>query len=160
MKIYLAAPVITKPEVKELTGIVLKVLEWMKSITPNFDIYVPSNIKIPNAWGIDIKTWAQCVFTVDVMELDKADWVVVCDFGRQSSSGTAWEAGYAFGKGKKILVIKMPEVEEFSLMTHGCASNIVSFEDFVHYMDKKNVGDIWECFFHERGKLEQEEVIN
>ena len=180
MKFYLAGPVVTKdPEIKKQMDTLEEVIENLKlpELSPGEpdmrddypQVYRPGRHKVPNAWGIDIQTWGQCVFTMDVVAIDDCDWMVLADYGRNATAGTSWEAGYAFARGVKILVVQMPGVEESSLMTQGCAANIVKFEDFTAglSLDEKD-WRIWdaywaqayELFFYERGRRPQEKVLN
>jgi nucleoside 2-deoxyribosyltransferase len=46
---------------------------------------------------------AKAIFDMDVEGLDWADMVVACMDGADPDSGTAWECGYAFGKGKPVV---------------------------------------------------------
>lgn len=119
------------------------------------NVYRPGLHKVPNAWGITMDTWGQCVFTMDVVAIDQAEWIVLCNFGRNGlTTGTAWECGYAFAKGKKILVIDMPGVKESSLMVTGCASNRVGYFLFISKPSSvKNA-------FIERGRLAAEQILN
>ena len=103
MKYYLAAPVVTDAQTKLKIDHVYEALCDAKG---KENVYRPGLHKVPNAWGITMDTWGQCVFTMDVVAIDQADWIVLCNFGRNElTTGTAWECGYAFAKGKKILVI-------------------------------------------------------
>ena len=149
---YLAGPVVTDNETKEYVNLVYDKL-CFKYTTK--DIYRPGLHKVPNEWGISMETWGQCVFTMDVVAIDEAKWIVLCNFGRTyQSAGTAWECGYAFAKNKKILVVNMPGSEkDTSLMIVGCAANIVEYKDFM----KSN--DIEE-FFIERGKIISKTICN
>lgn len=150
MKIYLAGPVVADDGVKNLVSAVYGKLVEMKTGS----VYRPGLHKVPNEWGITMQMWGQCVFTMDVLAIDDCDWVVLCNFGRSgASAGTAWECGYAFAKGKKILVVNMPGSKDSSLMITGCAANVVDFEQF------KNETDI-NKFFVERGKLPSRQVLN
>ena len=146
MKIYLAAPIINNEKQKETE---IKNV-YCALLLHQYEVYWPKMLKIPNAWGISQEAWAQSVFTVDVRELDQCDWIVVCDYGRYSTCGTAWETGYAFGIGKKILVIQMPGCEESSLMMHGCASNIIKYDDFF----KEDA-----TLFIERGRVQNNDIV-
>ena len=152
MKLYLAAPVITDDKTKALVN---RVYETLCDAFGADSVYRPGLHKVPNAWGITMDTWGQCVFTMDVVAIDQAEWIVLCNFGRNGlTTGTAWECGYAFAKEKKILVIDMPEVTESSLMVTGCAANRVKYEQFIggsFAMDK---------IFVERGRLAAEQVLN
>lgn len=180
MKFYLAGPVVTKdPEIKKQMDALEEVIENLKLPElspgePNMredypEIYRPGRHKVPNAWGIDMQTWGQCVFTMDVIAIDDCDWMVLADYGRNATAGTSWEAGYAFAKKIKILVVQMPGVEESSLMTQGCAANIVKYEDFVKGLtldasDWRVWDSYWEEFyenyFYERGRKPQKVVLN
>jgi nucleoside 2-deoxyribosyltransferase len=46
---------------------------------------------------------AKAIFDMDVEGLDWADMVVASMDGPDPDSGTAWECGYAFGKGKPVV---------------------------------------------------------
>lgn len=160
MRIYIAAPVVGNSS--EITNQIYNVANLLTAWDDiegyrrnrGYEIYMPSQIKIPNAWGMTMQEWAHCVFTVDVMELDKADWVVVLDYGRHNTAGTSWECGYAFGKGKKILVVRMPGVEEQSLMVTCCAASEITYEELMTY---KICSDI-EFLFTEKGRKGQVDV--
>lgn len=178
MKFYLAGPVVADKTIKEQLDKIEDVIDNLElhplhpgecDMRDDYpEVYRPGRHKVPNEWGIDIDTWGQCVFTMDVMAIDDCDWFVVADYGRQATAGTSWEAGYAFAKHKKILVIQMPGVEESSLMTHGCASNIVKYEDFIEGLDlDEDDWHVWDPywdsaydeFFFERGRRQKKTTI-
>ena len=46
------------------------------------------------------------IFEMDVAALDWADMVVACMDGPDPDSGTAWECGYAYAKGKPIVCFR------------------------------------------------------
>lgn len=133
--IYIAAPIIgiTEEQRAEI-GLVEQsaMIQFADDEESLADTYCPWRLKIPNAWNMPQNEWARCVFTQDVLALDKADCVVVCDYGRHSSCGTAWEAGYAFAKGKKVIVVIMPGVEETSLMVHNGCTMTIPYQDFLY----------------------------
>jgi nucleoside 2-deoxyribosyltransferase len=180
MKFYLAGPVITdNKEIKQQMEKLEKAIYCMRlpAINPGEcdmrddypEVYRPGKHKVPNAWGIDMATWGQCVFTMDVVAIDECDWMVLADYGRQATAGTSWEAGYAFAKGVKILVVQMPGVKESSLMTQGCAANICKYEDFISGLDCdednwREWDTIWDAkfnqFFFERGRVKKEITLN
>ena len=180
MKIYLAGPVVTDDKViKQQMEDLEYTIKHMRlpALHPGecdmrddfVELYRPGKHKVPNAWGIDMRTWGQCVFTMDVVAIDECEWMVLADYGRSATAGTSWEAGYAFAKGVKILVVQMPGVEESSLMTQGCAANICKYEDFISGIDYDGsdwkIDDaIWgtkfEKFFYERGRKPQGVVLN
>ena len=121
--------------------------------------YDPKVHGVPNAWGMSMSEWARCIFALDVVAIDNADWVVVCDYGRHGTAGTAWEAGYAFGKGKKIVIIEMTETDaDYSVMMRGCCSNYITKKDFKFL--STSYDNLLEKLFIERGRLQQKEVLN
>lgn len=57
--------------------------------------------------------------------LDEVDVVYVLNFGMYSDSGTAWEAGYAYAKGKAVInILVNPEKDIYSLMMLNAAELI------------------------------------
>lgn len=46
------------------------------------------------------------IFAVDVAGIDWADGIVAIMDGPDADSGTAWEVGYAYGKGKPIVLVR------------------------------------------------------
>lgn len=148
-KLYLAGPVVTDSETTKLIESVYQRLRC------HFETYRPRLHKVLNEWGINIETWGQCVFTMDIVAIDNADWIVVCNFGcDHQTAGTAWECGYAFAKGKKILVINMPGSEkDSSIMVTGCAANIINYSDFMNTVEIEKL-------FYERGRIKQNVVLN
>lgn len=150
VKVYFAAPVVVNDV--ETFGQIGDVKHRL-ALAFGANLYVPSEHKVPNEWGIPRQMWGQCVFTMDVQALDKCDWVVMCNFGRHATAGTAWEVGYAFAKGKKILVVDMPGMEETSLMVEGCASNVVSFDAFMCGAPLGDSNEAVTRLFVERGRI-------
>ena len=153
IKIYLAAPIVgISDDWKNKIATVRQILKYTFK-----NVYDPSEHGVSNAWGMTMEEWSKCIFALDVVAIDNCDWVVVCDFGRDNTAGTAWEVGYAFGKEKKILIIKMADDStNYSVMMNGCSSNSISFEKFIN---QKAFDDISNLFV-ERGRLQAEEVFN
>lgn len=168
-KIYLAAPIVKIPEDwKEKIANVKKA--FVESVH-NFYVYDPVDHGVPNAWGMSMEEWSKCIFALDVVAIDDCDWVVVCDFGRQMTSGTSWEAGYAFGKGKKILIIRMNEEDatDYSVMMNGCSANAMSYSEFMSIVGSRNIDtstckitkpDFYDCILYERGRKPHGVVFN
>ena len=71
---------------------------------------------VDNAYGLPNNVWAKAVFDEDIRALEECDTVVVCYDGLYSDSDTAWEAGYAYAKGKEIFVLCEETAIEASLM--------------------------------------------
>ena len=80
------------------------------------DTYLPLEHKIPNAWDLPNHEWGAAVYRADIRAIQNADTIVMLSYGRMGSAGTAWEAGYAFGLDKRVIVVEMPGVELMSLM--------------------------------------------
>ena len=80
-----------------------------------FDVYSPVENKIPNDWDYPNTEWGLMVFTSDINAINHCDVLVLLSYGRYSTAGANWEAGYAYGTGKKVLVVEMTD-EPMSLM--------------------------------------------
>lgn len=108
MKIYLATPFLQERRSD---------MERAKTILreQGHDVYVPVENFIPNAWDYPNDEWGLMVFTSDVKAIDNCDVLVLLSYGRLGTAGCNWEAGYAFGKGKKVIVVEMTD-EIMSLM--------------------------------------------
>lgn len=102
-KVYLATPVgdPNTPE-RRLAEEALAILE-----DKGFDVYAPWKLKIPNAWDYPNSEWGRLVFESDVVALNNAELVVVLSYGRMSTAGVNWEAGYSYASGKKVIVVEM-----------------------------------------------------
>jgi nucleoside 2-deoxyribosyltransferase len=149
---YIAAPVVGLSCSKrgQIDDAILVLEKYVQDkLGRQANIYNPRKLKIPNAWNMPQSEWARCVFTEDVLAIDQSDTVVVFDFGRNGTCGTAWEAGYAFAKEKPILLVVMPGVQEQSLMVrNGCTSCIsydellagnIMFQDYAEQSQKEKI---------------------
>lgn len=156
-KIYLAAPIVgisasQKQELDQIKHTLDKI-----STCLDIEIYDPSKHGVPNAWGISMQEWCRCIFALDVTAIDRSDWIVVCDYGRKGTAGTAWECGYAFGKGKKVLIIQMADEKiDYSVMMRGCSANYCTFEEFC----TADSDTFKNQLLIERGRLPQKEILN
>lgn len=111
MKVYLAAPFGTPESEKRKNAI--KAAEILTG--RGMSVFTPWSYTIPHAWDYPNDEWGMMVFMNDVHSIDNADIVVVLSYGRESTAGTNWEAGYAFGIGKTVIVVEMTD-EVMSLM--------------------------------------------
>ncbi len=125
MKVYLASPFFTK---KEKT-IMEQVLFALRS--SGYQVFAPYEFVIPNAWDMPNSEWAEQIFKGDVEEIDKADIVVAINHGMYSDSGTAWETGYAFAKGKRVFNVCFKN-RTYSLMMKNSCEGTVYFEELVN----------------------------
>jgi nucleoside 2-deoxyribosyltransferase len=89
-KIYLAGPLFTLAEQRFNADLA----RFLKS--RGFAVWLPQDHE-PR------RNTARAIFQMDVAALDWADLVVACMDGPDPDSGTAWECGYAFARGKPIV---------------------------------------------------------
>jgi nucleoside 2-deoxyribosyltransferase len=89
-KIYLAGPLFTIAE-QAFNAELARFLE-----SEGFAVWLPQDHE-PR------RNTAQAIFTMDVEALDWADIVVASMDGPDPDSGTAWECGYAYAKGKPVI---------------------------------------------------------
>ena len=128
MKIYLASPFFNEAELNVYRGVV-----WALR-AEGYEVYVPQEHVIEDAWSLSNEDWAQQVFVEDCYALDGCDVVMVLNFGMYSDSGTAWEAGYAFAKGKTVVqVLCGGENATYSLMMINGCDNIVELSQVAHF---------------------------
>ncbi len=81
----------------------------------NLDVYAPVEHVIDNAWDYPNPEWGLMVFENDITAIRESDVVVMLSYGRNSTAGANWEAGYAYGLGKTIILVEMTN-EVMSLM--------------------------------------------
>ena len=108
MKIYLAASLDN-----DKRGDMYNAVDILRE--KGLDVYSPVEHKIPNAWDYPNNEWGLMVFTSDVTAIQDCDAMVLLTYGRYSTAGANWEAGYAYGIGKTVIVVEMTD-EVMSLM--------------------------------------------
>ena len=126
MKIYLAGPFFNETEVRniEYTEQVLKEkgLEYFSPMRHEERTEEPGT-----------SAWAHKLFEMDRVAIEDADALVVLYYGNYSDTGTAWECGYAFAKGKPVILLHVDADADSNLMMHcGCRANI-SLQDLKDY---------------------------
>jgi len=84
MKIYLASPLFTDYEKQ-------KVKEVATSLREHYEVYVPMEHQVDDAWKKANWIWAREVFEEDIKQIQECDFVVCIYYGLYSDSGTAWE---------------------------------------------------------------------
>lgn len=147
MKVYLASPFFNREE-NIVYHNVIDILRNQEGI----DLFVPKEHTIPNAWDLSNRVWAENVFAVDLLALQKAEVVVVLNFGMYSDSGTAWECGYAYALGKKVVNVCIGgDDKAFSLMMLNGTNCVVSLYDLIHW----NLEEILEGDFNYASDYEQ-----
>lgn len=128
MKLYLASPFFNEEELE----VYRRAIRLLRD--EGYDVYVPQEHTVENAWSLSNEEWARQVFIEDVAAIDEVEVVMVLNFGMYSDSGTAWEAGYAFAKGKKVVqVLCGGENATYSLMMMNGCCNIVELPQIAHF---------------------------
>ena len=119
MKIYLASPFFNEKELENV-----KIAE--KILTERgFSLFSPRLNEVRTDEITQQSWWSKETFMNDKKFIDWADVVVMLYYGGYSDSGTAWECGYAYAKGKPVhqLLYGFDKEKVFSLMmVNGCSS--------------------------------------
>ena len=78
--------------------------------------------------------WGLQVFRMDVEAINTSDIVVVLSWGRRmTTAGTSWEHGYAYGIGKKILLVEMNNEEQSLMCANGRYATVRGIDEAVRY---------------------------
>lgn len=102
-----------------------------------FEVYCPWELKIENAWGMRQDVWANEVFEADYKAIKDCDIFILITPGRESTSGSNFEQGLAFGLNKTIAVFQITDAPT-SLMTYCGSTNFYN-------CSRENVHEkIWE----------------
>lgn len=112
MKVYLASPLFTEYEREKVKEVAAKLRE-------EYEVYVPMEHQIENAWKMSNWIWARKVFEEDIKQIQNCDFVVCIYYGLYSDSGTAWECGYAYGIGKEVKLLDYSNNEVSLMMVNG-----------------------------------------
>lgn len=94
-----------------------------------YDVYVPQEHTVPNAWEMSQEDWAKEVFKMDIAAIQECDMLFVVYDGLYSDSGTAWEIGYAYALGKEIQIIVNDGVKDMSIMPFSSAWAIGNYKN-------------------------------
>jgi len=107
-----------------------------------FEVYAPVEHTIPNAWDYPNDEWGLMVFEADVEAIKNSDYVVMLSYGRNSSEGATagvnWEAGFAFGIGKKVIVVEMTDKVMSLMVANGRYATVRGLSGLKNY-DWKNL---------------------
>lgn len=82
-KFYLASPLFTVEQQKRIR----EVAEILRS--KNYEVYVPMEHTVDNAYGLPNAKWAKAVFDEDIRALEECNTVIMIYDGLYSDSGTA-----------------------------------------------------------------------
>ena len=129
MKIYLAASFAfpdaeTAEARKQVISQAAKILR-----DRGHEVFVPHEHKIPGGEQMSNQVWGFAVMQMDRDALKDSDWVVVLTYGKTgNNAGVAWEAGYAAGLHKNILLVKMNDEIESMMLWWNVTAQIQTLE--------------------------------
>lgn len=127
MKIYLASPL--GEEYREAMFTAQTIL-----LDKGFDVYVPVIKQLEHAWDWTNAEWGLQVFRRDVDAIQDCDFMVVLNYGRkETTTGTAWEQGYAYGIGKKILLVEMTDNVQSLMIANGRFATVKGLDGLQKY---------------------------
>lgn len=98
-----------------------------------FEVYSPTQHHIPNAWDYPNNEWGLMVFQNDIEAIQNSDYVVMLSYGRDSTAGSNWEAGYAFGIGKKVIIVEMTDNPMSLMVANGRYATVKGIEGLENY---------------------------
>ena len=98
------------------------------------DVYGPVEHAIENAWDYSNKDWGRLVFEEDVRAINEADCIVAISYGRsKTTAGSSWEIGYAYGTGKKVVVVEMNEEPQSLMVSNGSWATVKGMDGLMEY---------------------------
>jgi nucleoside deoxyribosyltransferase len=140
MKIYLAASFLPerRPDIEKAKDILRG---------QGHKVYNPVENFIPNAWDYPNDEWGLMVFAEDIKAIQNAEAVVLLTYGRMGTAGSNWEAGFAYGIGKKVIVVEMTDEIMSLMVANGRYATVKGLEGLATYD--------WENMPKTRTKTEQ-----
>lgn len=122
--IYIASPFFNEEEMKNLQ----KAEEVLTR--RGYAIYSP-RMHDDQEHAFQSPEWNRETFRLDLEGIDASDVVLVLFYGSYSDTGTAWECGYAYAKGKTVVLVHLGEVS--NLMMQESARANIKMEDLETY---------------------------
>lgn len=127
-KVYIACPM--NPKYRESEERCVKMLRLR-----GYNVYFPAEFKVENAWSLPNTEWAKAVYDSDLEALNNADAIVFLYYGQEACTGSAWEAGYAVAKNKRVIVVEMLDNIKDSLMIYNGAYSVLCGENDLNHYD-------------------------
>lgn len=126
-KIYLASPFFDENE----KNIINKVMEILKN--KDVEVFLPMEHQNKHLEFGSLE-WRAATFKSDVDAIDECDvMLAIITKGNYDDTGTSWEVGYAYAKGKDVVVLKGEE-EALNLMiadsVHSVLNSYEQLENF------------------------------
>lgn len=124
-KVYLASPFFDDKQIEALS----RAEASLRS--RGLDVFSPREHEVREG-NVGNPIWSLETFKMDSKAIDCCDIVVMLYWGNYSDSGTAWECGYAYSKGKPVVVVHLGDSS--NLMIHeGSYSNVNGLEGLEKY---------------------------
>jgi nucleoside 2-deoxyribosyltransferase len=123
-RVYLASPFFNEKEI----NMVNMVADILKS--KGLEVFEPMKNQMEHAEP-ESRQWSIETFRNDVKFIDWAEAVVMIYDGNYSDSGTAWEAGYAYGTNKPVIVVHVGDAS--NLMVHESAHANLTLNSLMRY---------------------------
>lgn len=103
-------------------------------ISKGHEVYNPVEHKVHNDWDYPNPEWGLMVFQSDLIAIKEADVVVVLSHGREeSTAGVDWEAGFAFGIGKKVIIVEMTDKPMSLMVANGRYATVKGLSGLLKY---------------------------
>lgn len=122
--IYIASPFFNDEEIRNISC----VERIMKK--RGLAYYSPREHEDRNEKDV-VPGWYRETFLKDRNAIDECDMVLAVYHGNYSDSGTAWECGYAYAKGKPVIVVHTGGTS--NLMIHESARANITLEELEIY---------------------------
>ena len=126
MKIYLAAPFFSERELQFYH----RALEILRR--KGLSVYAPLEHQADRS-GLSKREWADLTFRRDLDAIGEADAVLMLFYGWYSDSGTAWECGYSFAIGKKVIAVHLHDGKSNCMIRCSCHASMRRLEELETY---------------------------
>lgn len=141
MNIYLASPFFNETEINNVKE-AANVLRFQ-----GHEVYVPMEHEAREEAKLNPSLFSYETFHMDRKAINNSDAVVVLYYGNYSDSGTAWEAGYAYGIDKPVILVHMSEHQSNLMMHESALANVkgllnLGLYDFDNLPEIKWDGDL------------------
>lgn len=126
-RLYLAASLDTdkRETIKKAKEILIK---------KGFDVYVPMEHTLENAWDWPNAEWGIQVFRNDIEAIKASRIVVVLNYGRsETTSGTTLEQGLAYAFGKLVVLVEMTDNVQSLMVANARYATVKGLEGLESY---------------------------
>lgn len=99
-----------------------------------FTVYTPGHNNIAHASEFTNSELGLMRYAENMKAIDNSDIVITLNYGKNNRSDANWVAGYAFGTGKKVIMVEMPSATSISIMdANGRFATIKGIEGLKNY---------------------------